>query len=52
MKQCLTCGCDFIPYSNRQKCCCRECSDAHFATERREAVKRFREQQQEESRAS
>jgi len=47
MKQCLNCGRDFIPYSSRQKCCCRDCSDAWFANERREAVKQFRELQTE-----
>ena len=37
-KRCEECGEEFIPYVKRQRCCCRVCSDAYFANERRQAV--------------
>ena len=40
--KCQQCGNDFTPYVGRQRFCCRECSDAWFANERREAVRRYR----------
>ncbi|TFV74113.1 hypothetical protein E4K64_19160 [Bradyrhizobium frederickii] len=42
-KRCQQCGEDFTPYMGRQRFCCRECSDAWFAEERRTAVRRLRE---------
>lgn len=40
--KCQQCENDFTPYMGRQRFCCRECSDAWFANERREAVRRYR----------
>jgi hypothetical protein len=47
MKQCEQCGEPFVSYVGRQRFCCRACSDAWFQNERREAVKQYRQQQQE-----
>lgn len=46
MKKCERCGDDFTPYMGRQRFCCRVCSDAWFANERRAAVRRYRETEQ------
>lgn len=46
MKRCEQCEESFVPYMGRQRFCCRACSDAWFADERREAVKRYRETEQ------
>ena len=46
LKKCQQCGDDFSPYVARLRFCCRACSDAWFAEERREAVRRFRETEQ------
>jgi len=48
MKNCDQCNVPFTPREAKQRFCCRACSDAWFAEERREAVKRQREQQQHE----
>jgi uncharacterized Zn ribbon protein len=47
LKKCQQCDADFFPYMGRQRFCCRECSDAWFQNERREAVKRFRETEEQ-----
>jgi hypothetical protein len=43
MKHCQEYGEDFFPYMGRQRFCCRECGDAWFANERREAVQAHRQ---------
>ncbi|WP_298870928.1 hypothetical protein [uncultured Bradyrhizobium sp.] len=42
-KRCQQCNEDFTPYMGRQRFCCRDCSDAWFAEERRTAVRQLRE---------
>lgn len=44
-KKCQQCSGDFTPYVGRQRFCCRECSDAWFQSERREAVEQFRQRE-------
>lgn len=46
MKNCDQCGEPFTPREAKQRFCCRACSDAWFARERREAVKRYRQTEQ------
>jgi uncharacterized Zn ribbon protein len=46
MKHCDQCNEPFTPREGKQRFCCRACSDAWFANERREAVKRYRETEQ------
>ena len=46
MRRCENCGNEFTPYQGRQRFCCRVCSDAWFAQERREAVRQLRERQE------
>jgi hypothetical protein len=50
--QCDNCGNDFVPREAKQRFCARACAIEWFAKERREAVRRYREQKQEEQRAS
>ena len=42
MKHCDRCGEPFIPREAKQRFCCRTCSNAWFAEERREAVRLLR----------
>ena len=49
MKRCEECDAEFIPYMARQKFCCRVCSDAWYASERRQAVEFFRQQRNREA---
>jgi DNA-directed RNA polymerase subunit RPC12/RpoP len=42
MKNCDRCNEPFTPREAKQRFCCRACSDAWFANERREAVRRYR----------
>jgi hypothetical protein len=46
MKNCDHCDEAFLPREAKQRFCCRACSVAWFANERREAVKRYRENEQ------
>jgi hypothetical protein len=46
--RCEQCNKEFFLYVARQRFCCRACSDAWFAEERREAVRQFREQREQE----
>jgi hypothetical protein len=39
---CEECGSEFVPYVGRQRFCCRSCSDAYFAEEKRQALEFFR----------
>jgi hypothetical protein len=47
MKKCDYCGKLFEPRRITQRFCCRTCSDEWFARERREAVRAWREVDQE-----
>jgi protein-arginine kinase activator protein McsA len=42
-KSCENCGNPFNQYMDRQRFCCRVCSDAWFQNERRQAVEWFRQ---------
>ena len=49
MKICQQCGKHFVPYTRRNRFCCRACDDLWFAQERREGVKLRRQQRQREA---
>jgi hypothetical protein len=52
LKKCQQCGEPFAPYVGRQRFCCRVCSDAWYAAERKEAVALLRQSREtEEQRA-
>jgi hypothetical protein len=42
MKSCENCGKPVIAYTDRQRFCCRSCSDEWFQAERRQGVEWFR----------
>jgi len=46
-KKCDQCSEPFVPREAKQRFCCRACSVAWFQNERREAVKRFRETEEQ-----
>jgi hypothetical protein len=48
LKKCQHCGDDYAPYVGRQRFCCRACSDAWFARERKEGVRLLRESRESE----
>ena len=43
-RTCDRCSEPYVPREAKQRFCCRACSDAWFANERRQAVQLFREQ--------
>jgi len=47
MKTCEQCSKPFPPREAKQRFCCRECSVAWFQNERREAVRRYRQTEQD-----
>lgn len=51
-RTCAECGAPFVPREDKVRFCSPACRIEWFASERREAVRRYREQQQEENRAS
>lgn len=48
-KKCLHCDEPFVPREAKARFCCAECRIEYYANERREAVKRFREEMRQPS---
>jgi hypothetical protein len=50
--KCENCNEAFLPRQHGQRFCSKECGIEYFAKERREAVKQYRQRQEEERAAS
>jgi hypothetical protein len=50
-RRCDRCSEPYVPREAKQRFCCRACSDAWFAEERREAVKHYRQARETEQHA-